>query len=377
LVGGVSLIGTCGIFMLIPALARLGRSTSASVRIMAACLTVCGFFQGPLIPGQMVMRRNWLPKSGTPERPIHARLVALGGQIANVTATSVTPWLATKFGWSSVNTLFGGGGLLCCALWFAKCAEVPQRWRRRGDPPSAVASSASPAAAAAPATSKEPAAAKPKPKAFNFSIFRDPAVIATTWCKMSNLNCAYTMSSYVPTIFIESLGCTPLQAAAYLVWQSPISLIGGFVAAGTESALLKKGVAQIKIRKRAQLLAAIGQSTFMVLFPFCRSAPLAALCINADSVFLNCVQAGFNPNMIEVGGADTATLNAVGNTMGNCWGLLVPILSVYCKRRFNSYAPVFIQAAAFHLLGSLLFAKFARLTSRAEEAAAKAAAAQA
>jgi hypothetical protein len=347
---------------------------------MAACLTVCGFFQGPLIPGQMVMRRNWLPKSGTPERPIHARLVALGGQIANVTATSVTPWLATKFGWSSVNTLFGGGGLLCCALWFAKCAEVPQHWRRRGDPPSAVASSASPAAAAAaPAASKEPAAAaaKPKAKAFNFSIFRDPAVIATTWCKMSNLNCAYTMSSYVPTIFIESLGCTPLQAAAYLVWQSPISLIGGFVAAGAESALLKMGVAQIKIRKRAQMFAAIGQSTFMVLFPFCRSAPLAALCINADTVCKSALQAGFNPNMIEVGGADTATLNAVGNTMGNCWGLLVPILSVYCKRRFNSYAPVFIQAAVFHLLGSLLFAKFARLTSRAEEAAAKAAAAQA
>jgi sugar phosphate permease len=365
-IGGLSLIGTCGIFALLPLLARLGRSTAETVRIMAACLTVCGFCQGPLMPGQMVMRRNWLPKTGSPERPIHARVVAFGGQFASIAATSVTPWLATKFGWSSVNTVMGGSGLLCAALWFAKCVEVPQHWRRRGDASSAAISS-TPAAAAVTIAA---AAAPKKAQAFNFGIFRDPAVIATTWCNMSTLNCMYTMSSYVPTIFIESLNCTPMQAAAFLVLQSPIRFIGGFVTACTESALLKKGVAQINIRKRAQMLAAIGQSAFMVAFAFCRSAPLAALCINADTVFASAVQAGFNPNMIEIGGDDTATLNAVGNTLGTSWGLLVPILAAYCKRSFGSYAPVFIQAAVFHLLGSLLFFKCARLTSRAEEEAA-------
>ena len=34
----------------------------------------------------------------------------------------------------------------------------------------------------------------------------------------------YTMSSYVPTIFVESLGCTPLQTAAYLVSLSAMFL---------------------------------------------------------------------------------------------------------------------------------------------------------
>eukprot|EP01046_Picozoa_sp_COSAG06_P057245 COSAG06_NODE_11099_length_1567_cov_0.868529_1_plen_448_part_10 len=328
LIGGLSMIGTCGLFALLPLFARLGRSTAETVRIMAACLTACGFCQGPLMPGQMVMRRNWLPKTGSPERPIHARVVAFGGQFAAIFATSVTPWLATKFGWSSVNTVMGGSGLLCCALWFAKCAEVPQHWRRRGDPLSSVISSAPAPAAAATAAQK-------KAKAFNFGIFRDPAVIAVTWCNMSTLNCMYTMSSYVPTIFIESLNCTPMQAAAFLVLQSPIRFIGGFVTAGTESALLKKGVAQIKIRKRAQMLAAVGQSAFMVAFAFCKSAPLAALCINAETAFSSAVQAGFNPNMIEIGGGDTATLNAVGNTLGTSWGLLVPILAAYCKSRFN------------------------------------------
>ena len=58
---------------------------------------------------------------------------------------------------------------------------------------------------------------------------------------------------------------------------------------------------------------------------------------------------------VQVGGADTATLNAVGNSLGNSWGLIVPLLSVYCKRRWNTYSPVFCQAALFHIAGSVLF----------------------
>ena len=141
-----------------------------------------------------------------------------------------------------------------------------------------------------------------------------------------------------------------------------------------ESALLKRGVHQLKIRKWAQAIAAVGQSFFAIGFGFCRTAPLAALFINAENVCSLAVQAGFNQNMIEVGGADTATLNAVGNSMGNSWGLIVPLLSVYCKRRWGTYAPVFIQAAVFHSIGSVLFCRFAQLTSLAERKAAAAAA---
>ena len=45
LILGLTMVGTCGVFMALPLLARLGRTTAASVRIMAGCLTLCGFFQ--------------------------------------------------------------------------------------------------------------------------------------------------------------------------------------------------------------------------------------------------------------------------------------------------------------------------------------------
>jgi hypothetical protein len=32
-------------------------------------------------------------------------------------------------------------------------------------------------------------------------------------------------------------------------------------------------------------------------------------------------------------GEDTAVINAIGNSMGNAWGLLVPLLSVYGRAR--------------------------------------------
>ena len=125
---GLTMVGTCGTFFLLPWLARLGATgttAGVNVRIMAACLTVCGFCQGPLIPGQMTLRRSWLPKLGSPERPIHTKLMQLGAQFAGVLTAAAIPWTATRFGWASINRLAGGSGLAIAAVWFAKAAATP------------------------------------------------------------------------------------------------------------------------------------------------------------------------------------------------------------------------------------------------------------
>lgn len=51
-----NMLGTCGLFLMLPLLARtLGSdSTARRVRVMASTLTLCGFFQGPLIPGTLL-----------------------------------------------------------------------------------------------------------------------------------------------------------------------------------------------------------------------------------------------------------------------------------------------------------------------------------
>jgi len=57
----------------------------------------------------------------------------------------------------------------------------------------------------------------------------------------------------------------------------------------------------------------------------------------------------------------------VGNTLANLWGLMVPILGVRLRSRFGSFMPLFIQAVAFNVVGAVLFAKYARLTSPLED----------
>ena len=99
-------------------------------------LTV-GWLVGWLMrPGQQVLRRNWLPKPGSPQRPLHLKFISLGGQLSSLFATSVTPLIAGLLGWRGVNYLFGGGGLALALCWAAFAKSAPTQFRRRsGDGP--------------------------------------------------------------------------------------------------------------------------------------------------------------------------------------------------------------------------------------------------
>jgi MFS family permease len=108
---GLNLLGTCGAYLALPFVAALGGSTAMQVRLMAACLAVAGLCQAPLVAGQKTMQRNWLPKIGSPSRPIHHKLVSLGELFGQgILANALTPWIASNFGWRAVNYAMGGGG---------------------------------------------------------------------------------------------------------------------------------------------------------------------------------------------------------------------------------------------------------------------------
>ena len=71
--------------------------------------------------------------------------------------------------------------------------------------------------------------------------------------------------------------------------------------------------------------------------------------------------------MIEVAGADTATLNALGNTGAQVCGLVVPILGVWLRQRFGSFMPLFVIASAGNMIGAVLFGLYARVDCPADE----------
>ena len=53
--------------------------------------------------------------------------------------------------------------------------------------------------------------------------------------------------------------------------------------------------------------------------------------------------------------------------MANAWGLLVPIVGAASTAHFGSYMPLFLQSVVVNIIGAMLFAKYARLTSPLED----------
>lgn len=334
------MLGTCGLFLLLPAFVKIGGGgqTSRQVQIVASTLTICGFFQGPLIPGQQVMRyeasacvtttvvvmpasplhaytcrRNWLPQPGSPARPIHMKLISLGGLFSELLASSVTPIIAGSLGWRAVNVVMGGGGLLCALCWFLFAKSKPTHFRRRGDRSATLLTLEQVGRQGRvrrdPMTHDDndndtSTEAKPvrapstvKGRSSPLALFKHPAVVATLWCKMASGNMNYTTTQWTPTYFVDVLGahvqiqticcrmhrhfwmcefkfdylhwvshvvphpgCTPIDTAKYLVWRTPINIIGGFAVAAAESRLLQSGVSQLSIRKHFQTACVVGRS---------------------------------------------------------------------------------------------------------------------
>jgi hypothetical protein len=65
-------------------------------------------------------------------------------------------------------------------------------------------------------------------------------------------------------------------------------------------------------------------------------------------------------NYIEVGAADVGVMKAVGNTLANAPGAVIPTLGVLLRRRFGgSWLPLLAVVGSFQLTAGLLYARFA------------------
>ena len=56
-----------------------------------------------------------------------------------------------------------------------------------------------------------------------------------------------------------------------------------------------------------------------------------------------------------MGGGDVGVLSAVGNSLANTSGFFLPALMVSFRRRFNSWAPIFVFSAAVQLLAMVVY----------------------
>lgn len=166
-------------------------------------------FQGSLIPAHQDLKRHWLPVG--PGRAVAQRIIGIGLTLNSLLATSMTPFLASRFGWRSVFYQYGAGSLLFAALWNLVAA----------DKPTASVSTPLPTApgdVTAPTDQRQTDDADGKPeKVFEWRIFTVPAVLVAIGCKgMSGLP-EYCLTQWLPTEFSERFGSSDTEIALFRV----------------------------------------------------------------------------------------------------------------------------------------------------------------
>lgn len=344
--------------MLSTALILLVAPLTSSAYTLAALLGLMGVVQGPFIPAMNCLKRNWMPQGA--ERAFATRVVGLGNNVSNILASSLTPLLAVNFGWASVPLVYGSAVLAFGIWWHASTTDQPLP-EPGIDHSSQLPHAPEPEPPAQP-EEDERIRTDDGEKTVEWRIFTVPAVLSCIAARVGFGAVGFALQIWAPSYFVDVLDCTPVQTGVLLAWTTPFAILGDFLAATIEAALLRRRWSLISIRKLATVVAGIAQSGGILAFALVRSPVMAAAAYVWSFAAYGLHHSGFSANLLEVGGKDTAMLNAVTNVCGNIPAALSPAVGVTMYRRTGSWVPFFGGIAVFNLAACICFGKFASLT---------------
>lgn len=104
-------------------LLALPSAAAISANALWLCVTLIGALQGPFIAAQGIMTSAWVPKGV--ERPAAIYIIRLGGNIAKLMASAITPGLCSLLGWRAARVFYSGFILLYAALFAALARSEP------------------------------------------------------------------------------------------------------------------------------------------------------------------------------------------------------------------------------------------------------------
>ena len=171
---------TAALCLAIPLVTR-----SAGPRVLAPLLTVIGLSQGPLIPANQVLKRNWL-RDG-PSKALILRLMAVPPMISDILADTVYPILCVSFGWQAMPYIHGACTAAFLVLWHFLVTDKPQ--------------------VAAPDPTPDPTPrtqAKVSTKTVEWRIFTLAPVISVMMAKFGSGVLSYSLEQWAPIYFVRS-----------------------------------------------------------------------------------------------------------------------------------------------------------------------------
>eukprot|EP01052_Picozoa_sp_SAG31_P022920 SAG31_NODE_1850_length_7082_cov_7.264786_3_plen_451_part_00 len=339
-------IGSCVALLMLPA-AAASRFGNAAVWL---CFATLGIMQGLFIAPQAAMTSNWVPQG--PERPLGVFIIRLGGNLAKLLASALTPILcASRIGWRAVPWVYGGGVMLYLVIFRILARDSPHsvshKLRR-------------------PEKQRSPAEIPRRQARFRvMQLFVRPT-LATLAVQVAHMLCEYNIvTSWAPTYFHEVLG-VPLGGQLGVLTSLPvvIGIASKSVIASWESLLLRRNISQLALRKLATSVGSAISCCCLVLFNRTRSRYFASLLYGGIVVGNSFDYSGFLPNFIELAGDDpSGSFYAWLNTFGWAVSHIVAeginkLATLQGKRDWNV---VWLSPVAWRIAATLLYLRWASI----------------
>jgi hypothetical protein len=183
-------------------------------------------------------------------------------------------------------------------------------------------------------TTLSPPGSKQHKQAADWRIFRVPSVQAVVLLHIACNNLWTVFNTNVFIYFDEVLGvplpcpdlsdwipdrhvllapgCSTVATGRWLALPPLVQLVGNFVVAGLESAMIGSGWSTLSIRKTVTMWGSLVSSAAICMFG-CSGTELTATLWYCVALAGTCLHgSGWSANYLEVGGEDTALLNGVG-----------------------------------------------------------------
>ncbi len=318
-------------------------AAALSFMALIAARIALGLGEAATYPSTWNLFGRWVPPT---ERSRAVSMVLSGIPLGTLFALSTTGWIVTHFGWPAAFYLFGAGGFVWAALWFARIHDDP-----REHPRIATAERALLERHRLP---PEPARQVPWRR-----LLSQPAVLALIGNHFCSNWALYVLLMWLPSYFREtqgvSIAAAGLYSAAPWLTMFAVSNVAGWAA----DAALRRGVSVTAVRKTMQSIGLLGSAAFLVAAIDVDSAFSAMGLLCGALGCLACTYSGFAPNHLDIAPRYADVLMGVTNTFGTLPGIIGVAVTGALVDATGTYAAAFALTAAVNVAGTIVWLLYA------------------
>ena len=387
-VTSMNLFGIASLFLLVPVAASAGGD-----HVLASVFLAMGALQGPIVPMMNGQRIWWMPLGS--ERAWASRLLGLGGVLCESTASALTPALSSMLGWRTTAMVYGGFTAAFAALWWGVAAGRPAEWRawRLSDEEKALLEAARPGGENENESGGDESGGEKKSpeekeesagsRLSAWELCSLPATRALFVAQIATNTFSNTFGLLGLDYFVNALGATPSEAGRLLSLPPLVARACIFAVGFAEHALEARGRAHARtIRLWSSTLAFAGSALSLIHLALssgaasARSSSASSSRSRRHAIAIVCIgfacsslhSAGFSQSYLEVGAEDAGLLSALGNSIANLSGFLLPMLLKWFRQRRRrsggddggrgdgSFRSLFLFSAALQLVGAGFYA---------------------